>query len=123
MDYQFIRDPISGYSIRISQEHEIIATWITEELGTNKQTVADFYHTLKSLENTMTHDFMLKGREISLSVLDYDVTIKANSLYHDNHELAQYEEDHLSLDTSTLEGGCGLEDFIQVIQGWLDFIR
>ncbi|MGB2707803.1 MAG: YacL family protein, partial [Pseudoalteromonas nigrifaciens] len=36
MEYQFIRDPISGLRIKISSEHAIIGRWLNEEIGKDK---------------------------------------------------------------------------------------
>ncbi|CAM3992120.1 hypothetical protein PMAG_a3338 [Pseudoalteromonas mariniglutinosa NCIMB 1770] len=36
MEYQFIRDPISGLRIKISSEHAVIGRWLNEEIGKEK---------------------------------------------------------------------------------------
>ena len=36
MEYQFIRDPISGFRVKISDEQALIGRWFNEELSHNE---------------------------------------------------------------------------------------
>ena len=63
MEYQFIRDPISGLRIKISSEHAVIGRWLNEEIGKEKiAMVQALISAVKSSHEPLT----LQGQEIDL---------------------------------------------------------
>lgn len=118
MEYQFIRDPISGLRIKISSEHAIIGRWLNEEIGKDK--VAMVQALIASVK-TSFEPVTLKGQEIDLILSKDEALFEAHALHQDSEDLIAYQDDDLMLEENDLSSGCGFEDFIDLIESWYEF--
>ncbi|ATG56853.1 MULTISPECIES: YacL family protein [Pseudoalteromonas] len=118
MEYQFIRDPISGLRIKISSEHAIIGRWLNEEIGKDK--VAMVQALIVSVK-TSFEPVTLKGQEIDLILSKDEALFEAHALHQDSEDLIAYQDDDLMLEENDLSSGCGFEDFIDLIESWAEF--
>ncbi|TMP12551.1 hypothetical protein CWC11_00220 [Pseudoalteromonas sp. S3178] len=118
MEYQFIRDPISGLRIKISSEHAIIGRWLNEEIGKDK--VAMVQALITSVK-TSYEPVTLKGQEIDLILSKDEALFEAHALHQDSEDLVAYQDDDLMLEENGLSSGCGFEDFIDLIESWSEF--
>ncbi|GEB73221.1 MULTISPECIES: YacL family protein [Pseudoalteromonas] len=118
MEYQFIRDPISGLRIKISSEHAIIGRWLNEEIGKDK--VAMVQALITSVK-TSYEPVTLKGQEIDLILSKDEALFEAHALHQDSEDLVAYQDDDLMLEENGLSSGCGFEDFIDLIESWAEF--
>ncbi|KAF7777425.1 hypothetical protein PMAN_a2693 [Pseudoalteromonas marina] len=118
MEYQFIRDPISGLRIKISSEHAIIGRWLNEEIGKDK--VAMVQALIVSVK-TSFEPVTLKGQEIDLILSKDEALFEAHALHQDSEDLIAYQDDDLMLEENDLSSGCGFEDFIDLIESWYEF--
>jgi uncharacterized protein YacL (UPF0231 family) len=118
MEYQFIRDPISGLRIKISSEHAIIGRWLNEEIGKDK--VAMLQALIVSVK-TSFEPVTLKGQEIDLILSKDEALFEAHALHQDSEDLIAYQDDDLMLEENDLSSGCGFEDFIDLIESWAEF--
>jgi uncharacterized protein len=118
MEYQFIRDPISGLRIKISSEHAIIGRWLNEEIGKDK--VAMVQALITSVK-TSYEPVTLKGQEIDLILSKDEALFEAHALHQDSEDLVAYQDDDLMLEEDGLSSGCGFEDFIDLIHSWAEF--
>ncbi|KPZ51845.1 hypothetical protein CWC16_19225 [Pseudoalteromonas sp. S3776] len=118
MEYQFIRDPISGLRIKISSEHALIGRWLNEEIG--KEKVAMVQALINSVK-TSYEPITLKGQEIDLILSKDEALFEAHALHQDSEDLVAYQDDDLMLEENGLVSGCGFEDFIDLIESWADF--
>ncbi|GAA77515.1 MULTISPECIES: YacL family protein [unclassified Pseudoalteromonas] len=118
MEYQFIRDPISGLRIKISSEHAIIGRWLNEEIGKGK--VAMVQALIVSVK-TSFEPVTLKGQEIDLILSKDEALFEAHALHQDSEDLIAYQDDDLMLEENDLSSGCGFEDFIDLIESWAEF--
>ncbi|MEL0642561.1 YacL family protein [Pseudoalteromonas aliena] len=118
MEYQFIRDPISGLRIKISSEHAIIGRWLNEEIG--KEKVAMVQALITSVK-TSYEPVTLKGQEIDLILSKDEALFEAHALHQDSEDLVAYQDDDLMLEENGLSSGCGFEDFIDLIESWAEF--
>ena len=118
MEYQFIRDPISGLRIKISSEHALIGRWLNEEIG--KEKVAMVQALISSVK-TSYEPITLKGQEIDLILSKDEALFEAHALHQDNEDLVAYQDDDLMLEENGLVSGCGFEDFIDLIESWAEF--
>ncbi|MBQ4800984.1 YacL family protein [Pseudoalteromonas sp. MMG006] len=118
MEYQFIRDPISGLRIKISSEHAIIGRWLNEEIG--KEKVAMVQALITSVK-TSYEPVTLKGQEIDLILSKDEALFEAHALHQDSEDLVAYQDDDLMLEENGLSSGCGFEDFIDLIESWSEF--
>lgn len=118
MEYQFIRDPISGLRIKISSEHAIIGRWLNEEIGKGK--VAMVQALIVSVK-TSFEPVTLKGQEIDLILSKDEALFEAHALHQDSEDLIAYQDDDLMLEENDLSSGCGFEDFVDLIESWAEF--
>ena len=118
MEYQFIRDPISGLRIKISSEHAIIGRWLNEEIGKDK--VAMVQALIASVK-TSFEPVTLKGQEVDLILSKDEALFEAHALHQDSEDLIAYQDDDLMLEENDLSSGCGFEDFIDLIESWYEF--
>ena len=118
MEYQFIRDPISGLRIKISSEHAIIGRWLNEEIGKEKVAMVQ---ALISSVNSSFEPVTLKGQEIDLILSKDEALFEAHALHQDNEDLIAYQDDELMLEENDLSSGCGFEDFVDLINSWHEF--
>ena len=118
MEYQFIRDPISGLRIKISSEHAIIGRWLNEEIGKDK--VAMVQALISSVSSSF-EPITLKGQEIDLILSKDEALFEAHALHQDNEDILAYQDDELMLEENDLSSGCGFEDFVDLINSWHEF--
>ncbi|ADT67088.1 MULTISPECIES: YacL family protein [Pseudoalteromonas] len=118
MEYQFIRDPISGLRIKISSEHAIIGRWLNEEIGKDK--VAMVQALISSVSSSF-EPVTLKGQEIDLILSKDEALFEAHALHQDNEDILAYQDDELMLEENDLSSGCGFEDFVDLINSWHEF--
>lgn len=118
MEYQFIRDPISGLRIKISSEHAIIGRWLNEEIGKDK--VAMVLALISSVSSSF-EPLTLKGQEIDLILSKDEALFEAHALHQDNEDILVYQDDELMLEENDLSSGCGFEDFVDLINSWHEF--
>lgn len=120
MEYQFIRDPISGLRIKISSEHAVIGRWLNEEIGKEKiAMVQALISAVKSSHEPLT----LQGQEIDLILSKDEALFEAHALHQDNEDLVAYQDDDLMLEEEGLCSGCGFEDFVDLIESWQAFAQ
>ncbi len=120
MEYQFIRDPISGLRIKISSEHAVIGRWLNEEIGKEKiAMVQALISAVKSSHEPLT----LQGQEIDLILSKDEALFEAHAFHQDNEDLVAYQDDDLMLEEEGLCSGCGFEDFIDLIESWQEFTQ
>jgi uncharacterized protein YacL (UPF0231 family) len=118
MEYQFIRNPISGLRIKISSEHAIIGRWLNEEIGKDK--VAMVQALISSVSSSF-EPVTLKGQEIDLILSKDEALFEAHALHQDNEDILAYQDDELMLEENDLSSGCGFEDFVDLINSWHEF--
>lgn len=119
MEYQFIRDPISGFRVKISDEQALIGRWFNEELAHNE--VKDLLAQCRNIKSFNTPLVRL-GKEVRFKLCEQEALFEAHSLFNNNDDLAQYQDDALELDEHGLMAVCGFEDFVELLEAWHDFI-
>ncbi|MDB2356274.1 YacL family protein [Pseudoalteromonas sp.] len=118
MEYQFIRDPISGLRIKISSEHAVIGRWLNEEVGKDK--IAMVQALITSVASSF-EPLRLQGQEIDLILNKDEAIFEAHALHQDSEDLVAYQDDELMLEENGLSSGCGFEDFVDLINSWHEF--
>ncbi|WP_240654774.1 YacL family protein [Pseudoalteromonas rubra] len=121
MEYQFIRDPIAGFRVKMSAEHELVGRWLNDELA--HDALPALLARLKEIKTTRD-EFCLEGREVRLIVSHQEALFEAHDLYHDQTDaLSAFSDDALAMEEHGLSAGCGFEDFEALLLDWQDFIR
>jgi len=119
MNYQFIRDPLGSPTAQFDMGSEIFSTWFSEELGTDQGKIAAVLEAVQQLQNKQIKEYVLEGNDVNLKLDADEVEVRSKILDIDApSELPEgtelYDQECIS--------GCGLEDFISVLNLWCDFI-
>jgi hypothetical protein len=119
MNYQFIRDLQGSPVAEFEMGSETFSQWFTQELGTDENKIAAVFNAIQQLESRQIKEFLLQGNDVSLLLDPYEVEARSKILDVDApDELPEgtelYDQESIA--------GCGLEDFIQVLQSWRDFV-
>ncbi|AOT09819.1 YacL family protein [Pseudoalteromonas luteoviolacea] len=120
MEYQFIRDPITGYRVRMSQEHSLVGRWLNEELAIAD--VNSFVVKMKNISSSQD-EIRIEGKEVRLILSKDEALFEAHTLYQNDVDLSRYEDDFLELDEDGLVAGCGFEDFQALMLDWQAFTQ
>ena len=119
MEFEFKKDFITGQAtIQTEMDHEAFATWLEME-GQSVKWVSLLIDKIERLQNRKLNEYKLAGSEFDLLL----TTAEAQVI---NHRLMEGDEEELSDDLSfynaEIEACCGLEDFKNLIESWLEFI-
>ncbi|OCQ20273.1 hypothetical protein A7985_17790 [Pseudoalteromonas luteoviolacea] len=120
MEYQFIRDPIVGFRVRMSEEHALVGRWLNEELPLND--IAGFIEKMSAVKQG-TEELKLEGKEVRLTLSKDEALFEAHTLFQNDVDLSRYEDDFLELDEDGLIAGCGFEDFQALMHDWHTFVQ
>lgn len=127
MEFEFIREPFSDeVLVRCNMEHQLVAHWLQEEIGLEKSKKEELTQLLEQVQLYPDREFNQVGREISVSFYQHEVMFEKNGLFIEDvdgfsAEVDQYGED-LSLYTDESSAACGLEDFLNLLAQWDEFI-
>ena len=121
MEFEFRKDFISEkVTVKLSMGHEAFATWLEQE-GQTEAWVEALRDKLLLLQQRQITEVKLVGSEFSL-LLNHDEAQVINHSLLNNQDDTELEGDFQFYNAET-EAACGLEDFINLIESWLDFIR
>jgi uncharacterized protein YacL (UPF0231 family) len=120
MEYQFYLDTLSGgFKANFSLEHQVFGRWLENEIGKDKVKLKQLLKQLSMLSNEQS--LQVSGIEYSLYVNQGEVEVLLNSVLTDS-ELPEYIAMQ-DLQFETVEKAeCGIEDFIELLTDWCDFI-
>jgi len=120
MEFEFRKDFITGLAtVQTEMNHEAVATWLEME-GQSSHWVKALISNIIEVQNRTLAEYKLVGSEFNLLLTNAEAQVI-------NHRLMEIQEDE-SLDDSMsfydaeIEACCGLEDFKNLIDSWLEFI-
>ena len=120
MEYQFIKNSLTGdYHIRCSMGHEIVGRWLLDEIGTDRQKLAQLFKFINELKLGTVQEANLEGQEIRVSLTRDDVIVQENVLLHEQEMDEHSEFDFYDSESTAC---CGLEDFEELLNSWVEFI-
>lgn len=121
MDYDFRRNTFDDtFQAEFSMGHEALGRWLSDEIETDHQAIDEVIEQIE-LRMAQGGEWQRQGKVFHLSLTSNEALIKANSLFDESeqempdHDLHLYAEESISL--------CGLDDLLNVLHAWQDFIR
>ena len=123
MEYQFIKDPIDGFRLLISDEQANIARWLVDETGISSSAVNDLLVQVDKNTSAFTHDVEFRGKEMVMSIVDGEVAVRVNQHSVSDFEQERFDQEMLSVDTTNDLSECGLDDFVSLLQDWYLFLK
>ena len=120
MDYDFTRDIYGGFCAEFSMGHEALGYWVTHELGNRPQVISQLLTAIEQLKARQRFDYLLEGSEYNLLLDREEAIVRAHALDSDfgDSEL----DEALDLYDQESSSRCGLDDFIEILLGWQQFI-
>lgn len=119
MEYQFIRDPIDGFSLEINDEHKVIGQWLTTEIGTDKHKLMLVIANIEATNQYQQH--VIPGTEYSLIIESGEAMVRANVSQIPVDPTLLLEQE-LQLDDTDMIAECGQLDLLDLLYQWQDFI-
>lgn len=121
MNFDFIKNEFLGeYHAKFDLEHQVIGRWLVEEIGVDRTKIEQVLTLIDQASRNPMQEFLYQGREISLSLLQGEVTIEENAL---TQCIDSELDENLSLYTSEGYSCCGLDDFALMFTKWFEFIQ
>jgi uncharacterized protein YacL (UPF0231 family) len=119
MEFEFIKNDFLGeYHAKFSLEHQVIGRWLVEEIGHHRTKIEQVYLLLEQAYIQPTKEHILVGSEMSLMVLQGEVTIEENTL---SQCIESELEPDFSIYVSESQAICGLDDFASMFDQWCEF--
>jgi uncharacterized protein YacL (UPF0231 family) len=121
MEFEFRKDFISELAtVKTSMGHEAFATWLEQE-GQTVDWIEQLLATIAQLQQRIITDFKLVGSEFSLLLNQDEVQVINHSLVNNQNEIdLEVDMDFYDLESQAC---CGLEDFLNLIESWLEFVQ
>lgn len=117
MEYEFLRDITGLVKVRMSMGHEVVGHWFNEEVKDNLGLLDEVEEAANSVKGS-ERQWQRTGHEYTLWLDGEEVIIRANQLEITGDEMEDgmnyYDEESLSF--------CGVEDFMQVVSAYREFI-
>jgi len=121
MEFEFRKDFISEQAtVKLSMGHEAFATWLEQE-GQDIEWIDDLLANILLLQQRVVSDFKLQGSEFSLLINQNEAQVINHSLMNNQDEI-DLEGDLVFYDLE-IQASCGLEDFLNLIESWSEFVR
>lgn len=121
MEFEFRKDFISEQAtVKLSMGHEAFATWLEQE-GQAINWIEDLLANILLLQQRASSEFKLVGSEFSLLINQDEAQVINHSLMN-NQDESDLEGDLVFYDLE-IQASCGLEDFLNLIESWLEFVR
>ncbi len=121
MEFEFRKDFITGQAtVKLSMGHEAFATWLEQE-GQALSWVEDLLAQAAQLQQRVITEVKLVGSEFSLLLNQEEAQVINHSLLN-NDDDSELQDDWGFYDLE-IEACCGLEDFLNLLESWLEFIQ
>lgn len=105
---------------RLPLEQQAIGQWLTDEIADNLPLLKALITSTTLLIEGGLSDYRWQGRESLLILNREEAEIIGHTLLQD--EDIPLDDPDLELHDSDMRGGCGLEDFLELLQAWKAFV-
>jgi len=118
MEYDYYFDSQGRPQAQFSMDHELFGQWLSDEVGNDQSICQSLIKQIEILESGNTGELTIQGKELTLTLTSYEVTI-CNDPYgfDDDDELSEH-----GLEAMENHAGSGLPDFKAVVLDWKTFI-
>ncbi|WP_417225108.1 YacL family protein [Amphritea sp.] len=119
MDYDFTHDIYGAYCAEFSMGHEALGYWLTYELRSRQPVIAELLRITTELQQQQRREYLMEGSEYNLVLNQDEAIVRAHAL--DAYDDTEEPEDNLVYYDQESTACCGLDDFIEILQGWQQF--
>ena len=127
MEFEFRKDFITrNATVSLSMEQHAFAVWLEHE-GQLITWVDELILNINKVQRNEVRSLKMMGSEFVLLLADGEASVMHHRLFDNEDEQYQDEiqmnEEDLSLYNLEIEASCGLEDFLNLIESWREFIE
>lgn len=119
MDYDFTHDVYGAFCAEFSMGHEALGYWFTYELRSRQAVIAELLQITSALQQQQRQDYLMEGAEYNLMLNQDEAIVRAHAL--DAYDDTAEPDDNLVFYDQESTASCGLDDFIEILQGWQQF--
>ncbi len=119
MDYDFTHDIYGAFRTEFSMGHEAIGYWLTYELRSRQAVIQQLLTIISELRQHQRMDYLMEGSEYNLLLNRDEAIVRAHALDSEYEE--EQPEDNLVFYDQESTASCGLDDFIEILEGWQQF--
>lgn len=119
MDYDFTHDIYGAFRAEFSMGHEAIGYWLTYELRSRQAVIQQLLTIISELRQHQRMDYLMEGSEYNLLLNRDEAIVRAHAL--DSAFEEEPPEDNLVFYDQESTASCGLDDFIEILEGWQQF--
>ncbi|WP_296056048.1 YacL family protein [uncultured Amphritea sp.] len=119
MDYDFTHDIYGAFRAEFSMGHEAIGYWLTYELRSRQAVIQQLLTIISELRQHQRMDYLMEGSEYNLLLNRDEAIVRAHALDSEYEE--EQPEDNLVFYDQESTASCGLDDFIEILEGWQQF--
>jgi len=121
MEFEFRKDFISEQAtVKLSMGHEAFATWLEQE-GQKVDWIEHLISQISLLAQRTIKELKLQGSEFSLFLNQDEAQVLNHSLM--NNQDDQDLETDMNFYDLEIQASCGLDDFLHLIESWLEFVE
>jgi len=119
VDYDFTHDIYGAFRAEFSMGHEAIGYWLTYELRSRQAVIQQLLTIISELRQHQRMDYLMEGSEYNLLLNRDEAIVRAHALDSEYEE--EQPEDNLVFYDQESTASCGLDDFIEILEGWQQF--
>lgn len=116
MDYEFQRDLMGRFEAHFSMGHEALGNWLTQEISDDKQLAQSILQIIRN--NQGFWQYKQSGKEYDLLLTHEEAEVRAHALEMEDEDIPEELE---VFDAGSI-AHCGLDDFIELLEAWTEFI-
>jgi len=119
VDYDFTHDIYGAFRAEFSMGHEALGYWLTYELRSRQTVISELLTIISELQNRQRMDYLMEGSEYNLLLSRDEAVVRAHALDSEFEE--EQPDDNLVFYDQESTASCGLDDFIEILEGWQQF--
>ncbi len=106
---------------RLDDEQALMGRWLSDEIGDDFKHLKALITTVELLLEGGLRDYQWQGKETLLQLSRDEAQVSALSVMYDE-DLQVLDEQQLELQEFDQQAGCGLDDFLDLLLAWKEFI-
>ncbi|RQW63837.1 YacL family protein [Vibrio viridaestus] len=121
MDFEFTKNIfLGGYKATFPMEHLLMGRLLEDELAQDRTKIEQILAIAEQAKLQSIDELIWHGIELTVVFQDYEVQVTENAVYQ---EIETDLGEDLSLYDGESYASCGLEDFVELITKWREFIK
>jgi len=122
VEYQFSYDEYDRPLADFSMEHQAIGYWLSSEVSNNLSLCEEILTVVEQLLAGRIQQREFSGQQFQLLLSSEEAEVRDQALADEKEYAQDLPDESLELYDEESQAGCGLEDFLELMQSWFEFI-